>query len=208
MGVINKAKVFLPVLIAILIFHTLFEKESIPSTFSIISDSMVPTLQQGDRVYVEDTNAVQRGDIVLFKYEKNYAVKRIAAIPGDIIEIQNKIVTLNGQRIERREIFSVEKSFLNNDQRYKGHTFKFYRTLNKELNHELMEGPDQSLYNKRVLPTKIPEKKYFLLGDGRDFSYDSREKEFGLIHENQILGKVLFIYFAENLKRIGKIYKQ
>jgi signal peptidase I len=119
--------------------------------FWIPSGSMLPTLQVGDRVLVAKFwmwfATPKRGDIYVFKYPEDRSrdfIKRIIALPGDTVDIQNGVVFVNGR--------SVDEPYIVHKDRYTLRPNKFYPTV----------------------PFTVPENKYFALGDNRPNSQDGR----------------------------------
>jgi signal peptidase I len=148
------------------------------------SEGMSPTIQLKER-FVVDTwyykfNKVSTGDILFFRdkdiEEGRTLIKRCVAIGGDNIEIRNLHVSVNGK--EKKE------DYINN---------KLYLEGLDEKNKEIM------LNLKSI---SIPYESFFCLGDNRTNSIDSRF--FGPISYDDIMGKVIYIYFSDDIKRIGK----
>jgi len=139
------------------------------SVYTASSESMLPTLKvQTDRLIVYHQSKPQKGDIILFqKKGHNPMLKRVVGIEGDFIEIKNKKLYINNEAV--KSIFKG-KYF---ESTIGDKTF-FYQLTNAHL------------YNKDI-SIKIPKGHYFVLGDNRDFSYDSRS-ELGLIKESEVLG--------------------
>ncbi|MBQ7594962.1 MAG: signal peptidase I [Synergistaceae bacterium] len=148
----------------------------IVQAFWIPSGSMIPTLEVGDRVLVAKFWNVffepKRGSLYVFRYpvdrERDF-VKRIIAIPGDVVDIQNGIVYINGEPtdepyVKRHDYFTMRPSNI---------------------------FPE--------VPFKVPEGKYFMLGDNRGNSQDSRF--WGFADIDDMRGPVFFRYWP--LDRIG-----
>lgn len=158
---------------------------------------MLNTLQIGDYIFVNNlsynikfpfTNFIfkehstpQYGDIIVFKYPKDpskFFTKRIVGLPGDVIEIHDKQLYRNGERI-------IE-FYVNNKKR----TFKY-----------------APLDNMKAI--RIPQGEYFVLGDNRDNSDDSRI--WGTIPFENIHGKVFMVLFSwnkiKNCLRFDRIFK-
>lgn len=162
--------------------------------FKIPSGSMLETLQIGDHLLVSKivygvkipftNNFVvtfedpQHKDIIVFEYpedpSKDY-IKRIIGVPGDVIEIKNKEVFRNDEKL---------------DEPYVQHT---------------KPGMQKGTNRDNLAPLTVPEGKYFVMGDNRDESYDSRF--WGFVDHGQIKGKAWILYWSwQNFKvRWGRI---
>jgi signal peptidase I len=176
--------------------------------FKIPSGSMLQTLQIGDHILVNKillgtpidipfTNInlfhmpgirdPRRGDIIVFKYPedpKRDFIKRTVAVGGDTVEVRDKVLYLNGERMQEQYV-----QYVDNAVRQRG--------MDKRDNF----GPFQ-----------VPEGTVFVMGDNRDQSYDSRF--WGVVDLKQVKGKAMIIYWSwdsENtfprLKRIGSLVK-
>ncbi len=141
--------------------------------FVIPSGSMLPTLRIGDYVLVAKfwywIRPIQRGDILVFKFPKDESkdfIKRVVGLPGDTLEIRGRQVFINGQPL--REPYAV----FNNRE------------------------PAALLAMERasVGPIVIPPRRYFMMGDNRDNSLDSRS--WGLLKRSEVLGKAMVVYFS------------
>jgi signal peptidase I len=145
-------------------------------TFSIPSQSMVPTLKINDYITVDTrSRKATVGDIIVFSSPQNQDVpfvKRVVAVGGDTLSIKNGIIIRNGQ--------SEDKLQVPKDRR-------------------------KSKYAVTMDEIKIPENEFFVLGDWRDKSADSRI--WGTVPDKNIIGKVRYIWLSTNLKRIGMAVK-
>lgn len=181
-------EVIIPALILALLIRTF-----VIQAFKIPSESMYPTLQIGDHLFVLKfsygipipfTNkkifkwhSPQRGDIIVFKYPKDVKrdfIKRTIGLPGEKILVSNKQVYINSRPLS---------------EPYKIHT-DFYPS-----------SDDASVRDNWEKPRNIQRGNYFMMGDNRDSSLDSRF--WGQLQEEMIKGKAFFIYWPP--WRIGLI---
>ncbi|MFP3980222.1 MAG: signal peptidase I [Desulfobacterales bacterium] len=187
--------------IVIAVLLALFIRAFVVQAFKIPSGSMEPTLQVGDHILVNKfiygirlpvTNTViipvsepEKGDIIVFEYpvepDKDF-IKRVVGAPGDTVEIKDKKVYVNGRQIDNYPIKHTEKDLLSG-------------SVNKRDNFG---------------PVTVPADAYFVLGDNRDHSYDSRF--WGFVREEAIKGEAFIIYwswdsdaFGVRWGRIGKV---
>jgi signal peptidase I len=143
--------------------------------FKIPSGSMIPTLLVGDHLLVSKFTykftEPQRGDIVVFKYpdgpSRNF-IKRIVAVGGDTVEIKDKAVFVNGLRQE---------------EPYVQHLFQ-----------DVLQARFSTRDN--FGPIDVPQNHYFMLGDNRDSSLDSRFWDNRFVNRRAIVGKALIIYWS------------
>jgi signal peptidase I len=149
------------------------------AAFRIPSQSMCPTLCIGDR-FVADASAYRsksprRGDLVMLSSPDfgQLLVKRIVGLPGDVIARD------------------AHQQILVNDQ-----PFKFPSQC------QLPEPPSPDS-EQEFETSKVPPSFFFVLGDNLPHSLDSRYPQFGLVPQDQIRGKPLFLYWSPNKKRIG-----
>lgn len=166
--------------------------------------SMKPTILEGDRVIVNKlaydlkipfTNVKllkwgnpERGDIVVFysPVDGTRFIKRIIAVPGDEIAVLNNQVILNGEP----QTISKDNIFCDYNLRN--------MTLQENLagrTHSIMLTPENKSI-KFLNPTKVPDDSYFVMGDNRDNSFDSRY--FGFVTRDSILGQGTAVAFSLN----------
>ena len=199
------------ILLAFLIRSCAFEPYNIPSS------SMVPTLLIGDYLFTSKfdygysrhsfpfslpiipkgrifNNPPTRGDIVIFKLPKDKStdyIKRVIGVPGDTIQMSKGRLYINNQIVPRE--FLKEEDWLTEAGtiRY----FRYNETLPTGKQHEIYEINDNQLYDDTE-PVTVPEGYYFMMGDNRDNSLDSRD--FGLVHEDLLEAKARFIFYSTN----------
>ncbi len=215
---------FFPVILIVFVLRSfIFEPFKIPS------GSMIPTLLVGDFILVNkytygirlpvinkkiiDVNNPQRGDVMVFRYPEDPAldyIKRVVGVPGDKVSYQNKRLTINGElqsTVAVEDYLHPEKLFYSKQFVEKlGETE--HRTLNDDETPAFIPGVGQfpsrenCQYNHAGVICTVPAGHYFMMGDNRDNSRDSRA--WGFVPEENIVGKAFFIWFNfSDLKRIG-----
>jgi signal peptidase I len=164
-------------------------KSLVFAAYKIPSSSMEPTLLIGDYIIANRLSYVmkipltdivfltlgepQRGDIIIFRYPKDRSkdfIKRVIGKAGDIIEIKDKVVYVNGQRVE-----------ITGARFDDSHIFPAY-----------MQPRDN------FGPVTVPKDSYFVMGDNRDNSADSRF--WGFLQKSDLVGKAEIIFFSRDSK--------
>jgi len=213
-----------PVIIAVFLLRSfLFEPFKIPS------GSMIPTLLVGDLILVNKFHygvrlpvintkitqgqSPQRGDVMVFRYPPKPSldyIKRVVGVPGDEVAYLNKRLTINGQAVPTA---AVPEFFDEDTMRY----FKQYEESLGERKHRLLNDDDRPAfipgtedfpfrqncsYTVEGVRCKVPQGHFFMMGDNRDNSLDSRY--WGFVPEANIVGKAFFVWMNfGSLKRIG-----
>jgi signal peptidase I len=212
-----------PVIVAVFVLRSfLFEPFKIPS------GSMVPTLLIGDLILVNkftyglrlpvvnvkltEGNAPQRGDVMVFRYppepNKDY-IKRVVGIPGDEVAYLNKQLTVNGKPVPKS---AMPEYFDPDTMRYfrqfeETMGAKKLRILNDDDRPAFVSGTldfpfkDNCRYSVEGVACKVPAGHYFMMGDNRDNSLDSRF--WGFVPDRNIVGKAFFIWM--NFGSFGRI---
>ena len=213
-----------PVIAAVFLLRSfLFEPFKIPS------GSMIPTLLVGDLILVNkfhygfrlpvintkltDGTPVQRGDVMVFRYPPQPSldyIKRVVGVPGDEVAYLNKRLTVNGKVVETSAVpeFFDEDSMRYMRQFEEKLGEKPHRLLNDEDRPAYVMGAlkfpysDNCRYSVEGVVCKVPPGHYYLMGDNRDNSQDSRF--WGFVPDANIVGKAVLVWMNfGNLKRIG-----
>ncbi len=208
---VKEAKSITLILVGVLIFRSVFFEP-----FRIPSGSMIPTLMIGDfilvnkmaygfkvpfsdwfsdPIYVTKSDLPKRGDVVVFKYPKDKSVnyiKRVVGLPGDTIEIRNKEVFINNKPIKTEEIPGKE-IMADMDDKFLEYNLKFYKTMTGEHTHTIQQDTE-NYYKTDFEQQVIPEGQLFVMGDNRDFSYDSRF--WGYVPFEYVKGEAILVWFS------------
>lgn len=197
--------------------------------FKIPSSSMVPTLVVGDLILVNkftygirlpiinkkivDINSPQRGDVMVFKYPKDPAldyIKRVVGVPGDKIVYKNKRLMINGKAAIYQPLSDyLDEEHLTYSKQYVENFGSFsHKILNDERAPAYVQNPDPfpknelCAYNVEGFSCTVPSGHYFMMGDNRDNSLDSRY--WGFVPDENIVGKAFFVWMnLGDVKRIG-----
>jgi signal peptidase I len=225
---VEYAKSFFPVILIVFFIRSfLVEPFKIPSgsmipTLQVGDFILVNKFTFGIRLPIVNKKLVQlndpqRGDVMVFHYPENPAldyIKRVAALPGDSVEYRNKRLWING--VEQAQQPDGDYNYVETGLNFV-HTEKRLETLGEHrhavlVNPEMptlhlgsvaeFKGRENCSYGSEMVRCKVPDGHYFMLGDNRDNSRDSRY--WGFVPDNQIVGKAFFIWMNfSNLKRIG-----
>lgn len=199
---IDYARAFFPVLIIVFVLRSfLFEPFRIPS------GSLEPTLLMGDFILVNKfdygvrlpvvhkkivkLNEPQRGDVIVFRWPPNPSydfIKRVIGMPGDKISYINKELFVNGQKIPQT---FVQEAMAQNE------SGEEWRATEKQedllgVSHKIFV--DTKKYSRDFKDIVVPKGMYFVMGDNRDDSADSRF--WGFVPEENVVGKAIFIWMS------------
>lgn len=216
----SKREIFIKEGIALLLIFALVLtfRSVVFEPFSIPTGSMIPTLKirdfilvnkfsygfklpfsdltvgsfNLDPIYLFGEKEIKRGDVIVFKYPKdptiNY-IKRVVGLPGETIEIKNKTVFINGKPLKTIKV-DKNKYMKTMDEKFRDNNFEFYKVDLGEQSFVYQIDKD-NFFKVDYVKRKIPKGHYFVLGDNRDFSYDSRY--WGVVPRKNIKGKAFLV---------------
>ncbi|NEN75679.1 signal peptidase I [Pelistega sp. NLN82] len=227
--IVDYAVSYFPVILFVFILRSfIFEPFRIPS------GSMLPTLESGDMIAVSKFSygirlpivnqkiipfsSPAHGDVIVFRYPVDTSInyiKRVVGVPGDVVRFENKHLYLNG-----KELPLVEKEPYINPSQQGGSPVRYEETLG-DKKHDILLLPMLSqirpiinfpymencqYLSSTAVECKVPDGHYFVMGDNRDNSQDSRF--WGFVPDRYILGKafVVWMNFSE-FNRIGTMIK-
>ncbi len=213
---------FFPVILVVFVLRSFLVEP-----FKIPSGSMMPTLLVGDFILVNkytygirlpvinkkvvELGTPQRGDVMVFRYPMDPSldyIKRVVGLPGERVIYRNKHLTVNGVDMAQTKLEDFR------DRTY--FTPHFSEALGT-VQHDILIEPeaptyvahsmdfpfrDQCHYNSEGFDCVVPAGHYFMMGDNRDNSQDSRV--WGFVPDENIVGRAFYIWFNfGDLKRIG-----
>ncbi|MEZ5558352.1 MAG: signal peptidase I [Pseudomonadales bacterium] len=199
-ALVEYARSFFPVLLLVLVLRSFLGEP-----YQIPSESMVPTLEVGDFVLVNkyayglrlpvlgtkilDVGSPQRGDIMVFipEHDPRYYIKRVIGLPGDVVRWENKALFINGKRASYEFVREFELDLPS-----------LPRPIPVREYLETLDGRTHSEYRypftEPAQEWVVPENSYFMMGDNRGRSEDSRRWPNPFVSESRIVGKAVAIW--------------
>lgn len=214
----NEAVALVKDVVVIFLFYVVFSTFGWTS-FHIPSGSMEPTLEVGDRIFVSKTSygynrysfyfdpsfisegrlfesAPERGDVAVFTLPKRgYEdfIKRVIGLPGDRVQMRAGRLYINGDLVERTLVRELTYTSYNGTQR---RVKEYDETLPNGVVHRIYESTDSGLYDN-VGPFVVPPGHYFMMGDNRDGSSDSRNlNDIGYVPAAYMVGRADITTFS------------
>jgi signal peptidase I len=177
----------------VIVIIVLLIRTFVAQAYNIPSGSMKPTLLVGDFILVNKLvyrfSEPQRGDIVVFKYpidpNINF-IKRIIALPGEEVEVRNNQVFINGKPLPLIEVGRGEENGVRK--------VIYEEVLPEGIKYKVQFYEDFPFSKRDFGPVVVPPNHYFVMGDNRDNSEDSRY--WGFLPRENIVGKAFVIYFS------------
>ena len=183
--------------------------------FSIPSGSMIPTLLVGDYLFVSKyaygysrfslplglplfdgrimADPPERGDVAVFKLPSDNStdyIKRIVGLPGDRIQVVEGVLHINGEAVEREKVQETTVG--------QGAVTIYRETLPNGESHLIRERGDANFFDDTPV-YEVPERHYFVMGDNRDSSQDSRAlQRVGYIPFENLVGRAEIVFFSHD----------
>jgi signal peptidase I len=213
---------FFPVLLAVFLLRSFIaEPFKIPSssmrpTLEVGDFILVNKYAYGVRLPIVEKKIVpigdpKRGDVIVFRYPVNPSqdfIKRVVGLPGDVVTYKDKVLSINGKPVERvpQGTYSwLEGMRFESAERYREtadagdapHAYAIATSPQAPSvypqNVRAFPGRDQCDYNDQGFTCRVPPGHYFVMGDNRDFSDDSRY--WGFVPDDHVRGRAFFIWF-------------
>lgn len=205
--IVEYARSFFPILLIVLLVRSfLFEPFRIPSS------SMVPTLLVGDFIFVNkykyglrlpvintkilEVGDPERGDVIVFRLPAdpgtNY-IKRLVGLPGDTVTYQNRRLFINDELVSATPLGAYA------EESQPGALL--YNERLGDVEHRILLMPGRRSLEGTFI---VPPGHYFMMGDNRDNSRDSRYQGVGIIPENKVVGKAVRIWMNWSFPRMPR----
>ena len=211
--VVEYARSFFPIFLIVLILRSfIFEPFRIPSA------SMMPTLLIGDFILVNkydygirlpvlnmkiiDNNKPKRGDVIVFRYPEDPSIpfiKRVIGVPGDVLRYKDKVLYINNVPMKQEDLGS-----------YEGHGagkvmdgVQLKEEYLGDVDHQILLDPYRF---SGTMEVTVPKDKYFVMGDNRDNSKDSRY--WGFVPDENLIGHAFLVWMNWDLKNGGIDWKR
>ena len=194
------------------------------ANYSIPSESMVPSLEVGDRVVVSkiaygysrfslpfDLGALfpheehrlfehmpHRGDVVVFMHPQEpgrVMIKRLIGLPGDVIEVRDGHLIINGQPVGLSDGEPLRRIATNDGQQHVEDDISYEETLPRDVRHTIHQWPRPNEFDNWG-PFTVPAGEVFFMGDNRDNSADSRYPGMGPVPMENLIGKAETIFWT------------
>jgi len=185
----------------------LFLRANVVEAFRIPSASMVPTLVPGDRILVTKLGiaerTLQRGEVVVFRnpQDRNQRyIKRVIGLPGETVEVRDGVILINGEPLKTEPVPAASPT---ESPDSKGSGARKIEHAGG-ASYVILDDPGEQETPRSVAPVTVPLWSYYVLGDHRSRSQDSRT--FGTVAHSEIAGVLSYLYWpGDRWSRFGRI---
>jgi signal peptidase I len=211
--IVEYCRAFFPVLLLVFLLRSFLAEP-----FYIPSGSMRPTLVEGDFILVNKfayglrlpligTKVVSignpsRGDVVVFKHDKQGDsldfIKRVVGLPGDHIEYKDKIIYVNGEAMKQEFVAETQDRDIGKNT---GWSVRHQHETLGNIRHDIYVHTDMEPSMQQFTDMTVPNDSYFVMGDNRDNSNDSRS--WGVVKGEELLGRALGVWFSWDSSKTG-----
>jgi len=218
------AATFLVIAAFLFLFSPILIRSLLYQPFSIPSGAMKPTLLVGDYIFVAKFSygythyslpysprwfsgrifaaAPERGDVVVFRLPRNDSidyVMRLVGLPGDRIQMIKGHLHINGEPVKREQV----EDFVETEDGRTVRTKRWRETLPNGVSHETLDQVENGHYDNTPV-FQVPAGRYFMMGDNRDNSRDSRvPNAVGYVPFENLIGPAAMIFLSNDSARIG-----
>ena len=193
------------------VFAVLAFRSFVAEAYSIPSGSMIPTLQVGDRIFVNKftyglylplvgkkiaARSPQRGEVVVFVHPKEdqNLIKRVVAVAGDTVELRQGDVWVNGEKVAHHHV-TADCRYTDYDERAAEWVVRACDEWRESVGDKTFTTlRDPTARPSMMPPVKVPEGSVFVLGDNRDNSNDSRY--WGFVPIELVKGRAMFVWWS------------
>jgi len=173
-------------------------------SFYVPAASMTPAVTTGDYIladaYPARLRQISRGDVILFNHAGQVFIKRVAGVPGDQVSMTDDVLSINGDALRQQADVDLAETGLTRDDLK---TASPYREIWPDGRRVLLLRQNNDNPYRSFSSVTVPDDAFFVLGDSRDNSVDSRM--FGLVLRDQVVGRASFIWWSPHPARIGRV---
>lgn len=174
-------------------------RSAVADWYTVPTGSMQPTIKEGDRIVVNkmaydirfpftqasliSTGQPKHGEIIVFESDKanTRLIKRVIGLPGDIVEMKNEILFINGEALSYQKLKETDHEL-------------FSEELIEQITHTIRIEKSQTTQFSSFGPVTVPSNHYLVLGDNRRNSADSRF--YGFVPHHELKGKATAVAFS------------
>lgn len=209
---LDYSRSFFPVLLLVFLLRSF-----VAEPFRIPSGSMLPTLELGDFILVNkytyglrlpilhkkiiDINEPKRGDVVVFRFPPNPSqnyIKRLIGLPGDVIEYRRQTLYVNGEKIPTFKMDDYIQDGKTRAQDQFKQVLPVGGAQSNKVSSSILLQKNSSLFANSGR-WEVPQGHYFMMGDNRDNSQDSRSNSFTFVPDENIVGRAFFVWMSWNI---------